>query len=143
MKQFKAAYKYWDKVEKINPNNTISSYYKYYVKGVIENDRGFSELPYHFQVPYDEIIRRIKTIHDLLKLPGADLKNKWKNGDSLESLLRWGLKLNDAKIKKAILNVVASFRDDRAEQFLRTFVLGKSEGKDNSGSIGFIEGNGC
>lgn len=130
LKQFKAAYKYWDKVEKINPNNTISSYYKYYVKGVIENDRGFSELPYHFQVPYDEIIRRIKTIHDLLKLPGADLKNKWKNGDSLESLLRWGLKLNDAKIKKAILNVVASFRDDRAEQFLRTFVLGKSEGKE-------------
>ena len=130
LKQFNTAYKYWDKVEKINPNNTISSYYKYYVKGVMNNDREFSELPYHFQVPYDEIIRRIKTIHDLLKLPGTDLRNKWRNGDDLASLLRWGLNLNDVMIKKAILNVVASFRDDRAEQFLRTFVLGKTEQKE-------------
>ena len=50
--------------------------------------------------------------------------------DGLESLLRWGLDLNDALIKKAILNVVASFRDEKAEQFLRTFVLRKSEEKD-------------
>ena len=130
LKQFKAAFEYWDKVEKINPNNTISSYYKHYVKGIVDNDRKFSELPYHFQVPYDEIIRRIKTIHDLLKMPGADLRNKWKKGDDLESLLRWGLNLNDIVIKKAILNVVASFQDDRAEQFLRSFVLGKSQEKE-------------
>ena len=130
LKQFKDAFKYWDKVEKLNPNNTISSYYKHYVKGIMKNDREYSELPYHFQVPYDEIIRRVKTIHDLLKLPSSDLKSKWKNGDGLESLLRWGLNLNDVLIKKAILNVVASFRDDKAEQFLRTFVLQKSEGKE-------------
>lgn len=96
----------------------------------MNNDREFSELPYHFQVPYDEIIRRVKTIHDLLKLSSSDLRNKWENGDELESLLRWGLNLNDVMIKKAILNVVASFQDFRAEQFLRTFVLRKSEGKE-------------
>jgi len=127
LKKFKTAFKYWDKVEKINPNNTISSYYKHYVKSVMNNERKFSELPYHFQVPYEEIIRRIKTINDLLKLPGTDLEDKWKNGNDLESLLRWGLNLNDKMIKKAILNVVASFKDNRAEQFLRAFVLRKPE----------------
>ena len=84
----------------------------------MNNDREFSELPYHFQVPYDEIVRRIKTIHDLLKLPGTDLKDQWQNGNDLEALLNWGLNLNDKMIKKAILNVVASFRDERAEQCL-------------------------
>jgi len=130
LKKFKTAFKYWDKVEKINPNNTISSYYKHYVKSVMNNDREFSELPYHFQVPYDEIVRRIKTIHDLLKLPGTDLKDQWQNGNDLEALLNWGLNLNDKMIKKAILNVVASFRDERAEQFLRAYVLRKSEEGD-------------
>ncbi|HHY83150.1 MAG TPA: tetratricopeptide repeat protein [Clostridiales bacterium] len=130
LKMFKSAYKYWDKVEKINPNNTISSYYKHYVRSIMKNEREFTELPYHFQVPYDEIIRRVKTIHDLLKLPSVDLAEKWKNGNALDSLLRWGLDLNDVMIKKAILNVVASFRDEKAEQFLRAFVLRKTEGKE-------------
>jgi tetratricopeptide (TPR) repeat protein len=130
LKMFKAAYKYWDKIEKISPNNTISSYYKHYIKGVMNDDKDFTELPYNFQVPYDEIIRRVKKINDLLKLPGADLANKWRNGDSLASLLSWGLDLNDALIKKAILNVVASFRDDKAEKFLREFILRKSEGEE-------------
>src|SRR5690606_8837036 len=35
LKQFKTAYNYWDKVEKITPNNTISSYYKHYVNSII------------------------------------------------------------------------------------------------------------
>ena len=127
LKMFKVALRYWEKVEKINPNNTISSFYKRYVRDLQEGDREFTELPYHFQVPYDEIIRRVKTIHDLLKLSSADLIKKWKNGDGLESLLRWGLDLNDVLIKKAILNVVASFQDEKAEQFLRAFILRKSE----------------
>ena len=130
LKVFKTAYKYWDKVEKISPNNTISSYYKHYVKGIIRNEKEFTELPYNFQVPYDEIIRRVKKINELLKLPRVDLTDKWKNGDSLASLLSWGLDLNDALIKKAILNVVASFRDEKAEKFLREFILRKSEGEE-------------
>jgi tetratricopeptide (TPR) repeat protein len=130
LKLFKSAWKYWDKIEKISPNNTISSYYKHYLKGIMNDDKAFAELPYNFQVPYDEIIRRVKKINELLKLPSVDLADKWRNGDSLLSLLSWGLDLNDVLIKKAILNVVASFRDDKAERFLREFVLRKSEGEE-------------
>jgi len=130
LKTFRAAYDYWDKVEKLAPNNTISSYYKHYVKGMMSGERKFKELPYHFQVPYDEMIRRVKKINELLKLPRADLVDKWRNGDSLLSLLNWGLDLNDILIRKAILHVVASFRDEKAERFLREFLLRKSEGEE-------------
>ncbi|NLC44750.1 MAG: tetratricopeptide repeat protein [Clostridiales bacterium] len=130
LKKFKTALKYWDKIERIHPNNTISSYYKHYVNGIISGGDKFIELEYHFQVPYEEIIRRVKSIHDLLKLSGVDLRDKWEKTDGLESLLRWGLDLNDSLIKKAILNVVASFRDEKAEEFLRSFILRKSEEKD-------------
>lgn len=130
LKQFKTAYNYWDKVEKITPNNTISSYYKHYVNCVIKGEKVFNELPYNFQVPYDEVIRRVKKINELLKLPSVDLEDKWKKSESLEHLLYWGLCLKDALIKKAILNVVASFGDTKAEKFLREYILRKSEGEE-------------
>lgn len=126
MRQYKVALKYWDKIEKISPNNTISGYYKRYVQPFLKDDQEFKELPYNFQVPYDEIIRRVKKINDLLKLPNGDLSAKWKHGD-LSGLLSWGLDLNDPVIKKAILNVVASFQDGKSERFLRDFILRKSE----------------
>ncbi|MGI6539108.1 MAG: tetratricopeptide repeat protein [Caldicoprobacterales bacterium] len=127
LKKYKTALRYWDKIEKITPNNTISSYYKAYVKRVMDGEEKFLELPYNFQVPYDEIIRRVKKIHDILKLSKNERKNEWKNGDWLISLLRWGLNLNDVLIKKAILSVIASFQDEKAEKLLREFILRKSE----------------
>lgn len=130
LKMFKTAFTYWDKIERISPNNTISSYYKHHVQGFLIDEKGFSELPYNFQVPYEEIIRRVKKINDLLKLSSVDLMDKWKNGESLAALLSWGLDLNDSIIKKAILNVVASFQDGKSERFLRDFILRKNEGEE-------------
>jgi hypothetical protein len=89
-------------------------------------EREFSEIPYHFQVPYEEVIYRIKKINDLLKLPEKALKERWETGDELMALLGWGLGLNDISVKKAILNVIASFGDHKAENFLREFLLKKS-----------------
>ena len=50
-----------------------------------------------------------------------ELLVRWKNDDNLITLLRWGLGLNDDLIKKAILNVVASFNDSKAEEFFGNF----------------------
>ncbi len=130
LRQYKIALRYWEKIEKISPNNTISGYYQKHVQAFLKDDRDFKELPYNFQVPYEEIIRRVKKINDLLKLPNGDLTNNWRLGDSLSSLLNWGLDLNDAVIKKAILNVVASFQDKKSERFLRDFILRKNEGPE-------------
>lgn len=130
LKQYRSALKYWEKIEKINPDNTISAFYQRHTENVLKDSRSVKELPYHFQVPYDEIIRRVKKINDLLKLPSGDLAEKWRLGDNLRTLLLWGLDLNDAVIKKAILNVVASFGDKKSERFLRDFVLRKQEGAE-------------
>ena len=73
-----------------------------------------------------EVIYRIKKINDLLKLPERALRQRWETGDELMALLGWGLGLNDISIKKAILNVVASFGDQKTERFLREFLLKKN-----------------
>lgn len=128
--RYKEALKYWSKIDKIAPNNTISGFYKRLARAVMANEREFSEISYHFQVPYEEIIYRIKKINDLLKLPHKDLKKRWNSSDELLALLQWGLELNDPSIKRAILNVIASFKDGKAESFLREFILRKSVSDD-------------
>ena len=124
--RYKEALLYWDKIAKIDPRNSISTFYKRMANNCIKNgDEYDRELPYHFQVPYDEIIRRVKALNEFFRLTDNDLLKKWKESEYFRSLLYWGLDLNDSLIKRAILNVVASFRDEKAEEFLRLFLLAR------------------
>lgn len=124
------SYKYWSKISRIDPDNNVSNFYIKLAQECIRGKRKGEELSYHFQVPYDEILRRIKKLNDILKLDEKDLFIKWKSHDSFKSLLGWGLELNDRLIKKAILNVVASFNDEKAEVFLRDFLLRVNESEE-------------
>lgn len=129
--EYKEAITYWLKINKVDPDNTIGSYYIRLSQEYISH-RGDSsrEVSYHFQVPYDEILRRIKELNNILKLNEQDLLSKWKKDANFLSLLRWGLGLNDDLIKKAILNVVASFNDTKAEDFLREYLLMINESEE-------------
>ncbi|NLJ40739.1 MAG: tetratricopeptide repeat protein [Clostridiales bacterium] len=130
MGKFKEAFRYWDKIRKIDPDNTISGYYMRWAQDCINGKREGEEITYHFQVSYAEVLRRVKELNGILKLDGRDLLIKWKNDDTLRVRLSWGLELNDDLIKKAILNVVASFNDIKAEDFLREFLLRPGEDEE-------------
>jgi len=122
-KNFKEALRLWNKIEKILPENMISNYYKKLGQNNIKNGKDFKELGYHFQVPYEEIIFRVKKINDLLELSLEELRQKWERNDFVIGLFIWGLSLNDNILKKEILNVVALINDKKAEYFLRDFCL--------------------
>lgn len=129
MGRYKDALKYWSKISKIEPENSISSFYIRLAQEYIR-EGGSEEISYHFQVPYYEIVGRIKNLNNILKLREQDLLVKWEKDDSFRTLLAWGLELNDELIKKAILNVVASFEDNKAEDFLRDFLLRINESEE-------------
>ncbi len=130
LNRFKAALSYWNKINKIEPNNHLSAFYKRHVKSVMNGEKKFKELLYNFQVPYDEVLRRIREIEETLKLPKSTLKDKWEREDTLLHLFNWSLELNDDQIKNTIINVVASFGDKKAEKFLRDFIFRKDENKE-------------
>lgn len=130
LRRFREAMEYWDKVDKLSPYNTISNFYKRYTQNLLRYNGEFKELPYGFQVPYEEVVFRVKKINEIFNTPKSELKEKWESNDSLKALLIWGLELNDDTIKRAILNTVASFGDQNAERFLRDFILRRDENKD-------------
>lgn len=128
--KYREAYKYWRKIDRIDPDNNVSDFYLRLVQEYLDGEKDGGEISYHFQVPYDEILLRIKELNDILKLDEKDLLIKWKHDDSFRTLLYWGLELNDELIKKAILNVVASFNDGKSEEFLREFLLRITESEE-------------
>lgn len=130
LREYKEAIKHWTKISKIDPDNAISDYYIRLAQEYAANKDSSREIFYHFQVPYDEILRRIKELNNILKLDERELLIRWRNDDNLINLLRWGLGLNDDLIKKAIINVVASFNDSKAEEFLREFLLMVNESEE-------------
>lgn len=129
LKLYKKALYYWNKIEKISPGNTISSYYRRLAMDLNKGSTKHMELPYHFQVPYDEIVNRVQKINDIIKSPDRELLSKWKGNRSLYNLLAWGLDINDPFIKIDILDLVASFDDRLAEGFIREYILRGNEDK--------------
>ena len=53
MQMYNDALTYWDKIDKIVPHNSISSFYKRLARAIMKKEREFREIPYHFQVPYE------------------------------------------------------------------------------------------
>ncbi len=85
------------------------------------------ELNYIYQVPFEEIKNRVKYLNECLKKPRDVLKDMWRHDAYFLSILLWGLELGDMYIKKAVVEIIASFKDKKAEGILRKFILKRNE----------------
>ncbi|MGI6706446.1 MAG: tetratricopeptide repeat protein [Clostridia bacterium] len=128
LRKYRKAVSIWNKIEKIDPLNTIAAYYKKQTNLVINGKiKRAMELPYHYQVPYDEILRRLKKMNDLMRMDHDEIYQVWRRDDHLKALFMWGMELNDNVIKKAIIGLIASFHDEKAEKLLRYYLLKRDE----------------
>jgi tetratricopeptide (TPR) repeat protein len=126
--EYDKALHYWQRVERLDPHNTVASYYMEIVRAVIhgELDPAKTEVSYYFQVPYVEIIRRIHHLNQYVKEGRERLAERWQD-PAFRALLWWGLDINDDAIKKAVLLLIAEIGDGEAQRMLRSFILRKDE----------------
>ncbi|HHW69754.1 MAG TPA: tetratricopeptide repeat protein [Clostridiales bacterium] len=127
LKRYSEALSYWDKVSKISPRNTISAYYRRYTLQVLKGQREIKEISYNYQVPYDEMVNRVKRINEYINMPSEEQRQRWLEDDTIYNLFNWGIALNDDIIKRAILATVSNFKDGKAENFLRNYILKRNE----------------
>jgi hypothetical protein len=66
-------------------------------------------------------------MNDLMRMGHDEIYQVWSRDDHLKALFMWGMELNDNVIKKAILGLIASFQDEKAEKLLRYYLLKRSE----------------
>ena len=113
----------WGRILRIEPHNTIAQYYINEARRVNEGGTPQKELHAHFQVPYEELLRRIQYLNRCVKLPHEKALELWQSGDELYDTLLWGLELTDNTIKRAMLSFAAGIGGEKSEKLLRDFIL--------------------
>ncbi|MGI6152718.1 MAG: tetratricopeptide repeat protein, partial [Christensenellaceae bacterium] len=125
--RYNEAIKYLSDVCTLDPPGYVANYFIGMIKEIVQGEREFTEMGYMYQVPQEEVRRRIRYLNEKLKLDREQLEVIWRHDDTLADTLTWGLISGDAFIKKAMSEILASFNDARAEKILKRFLLCKNQ----------------
>jgi tetratricopeptide (TPR) repeat protein len=125
--KFAESAKFWGDIMKIEPENSIASFYKTLALDTKNGRIIARELSYIYQVPFEEIKNRVKYLNECLKKSREHLHELWKKDEYFGAIVLWGLELGDMFIKKAVVEIIASFRDKKAERVLRRYILKRVE----------------
>ncbi len=121
------AVKYFEKMKKADPNDSIGVYYRKAAKDALEGSTQLNRIEYQCQVPFDEIVRRIKYLNKCTSLKGQDLTELWRCDAQFKSYVVWALGLKDILTKKAMIDLLGMIGDSTAEEILRDFIMRTDE----------------
>ena len=121
------AMRYWERMAKTDPMDSIASYYRNLTKDVMEQKAFPIRIEYFPQVPLDEVVRRMEYLGQCTKKSKEELKACWKEDAQFQSYVYWGLHLMGAEHKSAMLDILGLAGDWRAEELLRNFLLEPQE----------------
>ncbi len=111
---------------KLEPDNTIAYYYKNLVQKAKETNQPI-KIAYAYQVPVDEIKRRMNYLNLCVQKNMSELKELWSKDEYFSSMLQWGLAIGDNTIKKIVVELIGSFEDEKAIEMLKRYLLRKNE----------------
>ncbi len=124
----------FEKILKIDPNNSLASYYKAKANAA-KNGHPLKKLEYVYQVQFDEIKLRVKYLNDCLMQKDGSLKEKWNNDEYFKSVILWGLYYGDEYIKKIVIEIMSLFSDEQVEDEFRSFLLKSTEADEIKNDI--------
>jgi len=123
---YNEAIRIWGNMLIIRPQNSIASFYRQFAIAAHKHELPARVFTYMHQVPYEEILRRIRFLNDLFRMDHHEVVRLWVQDGELAALLVWGMELSDPMIKRMIIRLLGSLKDIQAETILRHFLLKKS-----------------
>ena len=128
LNEYEKAEKLWETIVKLCPSDTIAPYYREIAGNAAKQPLdAVKPLHYNYQLPYTEVINRIRRLHEALKLNADDLRALWETDEQFRQLICWCLDFNDGLIKRAVINNLSLFQDDFARTLLKNFILKRTE----------------
>jgi len=121
--QYRQAQLCYDRLLKIDPQDTIAAYYRRVCRKAADGRAESVDWLYHYQVPYLEVLRRVRLINEASRQPREQLRERWQKDDAFRTLMIWSLRLPEPAAKRAVLSMIAGFGDREAERVLRHFQL--------------------
>jgi len=111
---------------KLEPENTIALYYKNLVQEAKEKNKPV-KIAYAYQVPVEEIKRRMNYLNRCVQKGMEELRELWTKDEYFSAMLLWGLAIGDNTIKRVVVELIGSFRDQKAVEMLKRYLLRKNE----------------
>jgi len=114
--QEKQAMKFWARILRIDPEDTIAGYY---MDAAAAGNLKNPPPDYAYQVPKDEAVRRLSYVADTLSRHYNELERVWQEDKKFRALLKWCLTVDNAQFRRASITALAALKDEEAEGTLR------------------------
>ncbi len=133
------AYAAYDKLYRIDFNDSIADYYRKLClnakKDGVPEKNWRTNIPTSYQVPYEEMIKRIGRMNELMGLGGRKKKNGPEQPGELERLFRWAFTIPGSKSHDVIAEYIANKRGTKYEPLLRDILMIRDVNKDVKTSV--------
>lgn len=132
---YRHAVSHFVEILKLRPDDTIAYYYKNMVQGAIDGNKKLGKLAYQYQVPPEEAQKRVEYIRDCFYKSPQELERLWETDIIFFGLLEWGMQVGNASLFRVIIDLIAQIGGNKAEEFLKAYLLKKSEPDQNKDEV--------
>lgn len=122
--EYKQAMYCYDRLLKFDSHDSVALYYRNLCRIAAEGSPKEVHFNFHYEVPAEEVISRIRRMNKIIAMDRKEFVTPWQEEDTeLLMLVYWGIAFSETAIKRAMLQFVAGFADEKAEGILRDFLL--------------------
>ena len=119
---------------KLQPENTVALYYKKLVQKAMDGKIN-ARIQYNYQVPQDEIHRRMHYLNRCFQKNIDELTEMWRHEENFRFMLLWGLSIGNAIVKHAIVDLISKFNDETAVDLFKDFILRRNKPDEEKNDI--------
>ena len=130
LEEYKKSIELYDRILKLDDKDDIAFYYRSIAKSALNTGAKRGALVIEYEVPMDEVVSKIAKIKEYVQLTLEEQLSLWQNDASFERLIIWGIRCHDVGVKRAMLALLSTFQDKKAEIELRKFLLNEHENDD-------------
>lgn len=114
------AAKCWERILRIDPEDSVALYYSDAVQGgTLDPDT----LSYSYQVPEAEYMRRMSLLTEAMGKGFEAMRDRWTSDAAFRRMVRWAAGVDDPRLVKASLTLLATIEDDDARSVLRELMF--------------------
>ena len=118
----------WERILRLDPEDTVARYYAdAAVRGALEADA----LPFAYQVPEGEYVRRMKLLANALSEGFDALRDRWREDADFRGAVRWAVYTDEARLGRAAVTVLATLEDPEAASLLRELMMEPEVSREN------------
>lgn len=129
-KKFKEALDLWTKLQEVDSDNFLGDYYLHIAAETEEGIRRFGYMSYAYQLPKEEVARRIDKIYEFMSLKGNEARELLVNDKNMKDIIYFVISFDKYVIRKMVFDKIRKENIAELEDLIRKYILRSDIDKD-------------